>query len=189
LPSPSDPSGVILEEDGLASKITVQADARGSGRAYVHVMATWSARTTVMGSPEDVIGVLTDPTAARRWSPVGFELEDLDGDRLEAGSRARLVGRLAGRGVSFDVDVFDAGDGLLSLRATGPVEMDVRYDALPHGDGAEVVAYVDVRSRGGLLGRVLSSATDALLAGGALEVAVSAVAREVEGSSQLAAAA
>jgi hypothetical protein len=37
-----------------------------------------------------------------------------------------------------------------------------------------------VRSAGGLFGRVLSSATDALLAGGALNVAVQGVAREVE---------
>ena len=180
---------VILGDEAASGKIAFQADARGATRAYLAAMATWSARTTVMGSPEDVLCVLTDPDAARRWSPVGFELEELEGDRLEAGSRARLVGRLAGRGVSFDVDVFDAGDGLLSLKASGPVEMEVRYDARPHGDGAEVVASVDVRSGGGVLGRVLSSATDALLAGGALQMAVAAVAREVEGSSQLAVAA
>jgi hypothetical protein len=153
-------------------------------------MATWSARANVMGTPEDVISALTDPAVARRWSPIGFELEDFDGDRLEAGSRARLVGRLAGREVGFDVDVQDAGDGLLALTATGPVQMDVRYDALAHQDGGtEVLASVDVRSGGGLLGRVLSGATDAILAGGALQAAVAAVAREVEGSSSLAAAA
>jgi hypothetical protein len=142
------------------------------------------------GTPDDVISALTDPAAARRWSPIGFELEDFDGDRLEAGSQARLVGRLAGREVGFDVEVLDAGDGLLSLTATGPVHMDVRYDALPDEDGGvEVLASVDVRSGGGLLGRVLSSATDAVLAGGALNVAVAAVAREVEGAGQLATAA
>lgn len=152
-------------------------------------MATWSARTTAMGTPDEVICVLTDPASARRWSPIGFDIEELDGDRLEAGSRARLVGRLAGRGVAFDVDVLDAGDGLLSLTASGPVEMDVRYDALPHEDGSEVVAWVNVRSGGGLLGRVIAGATDALLAGGALHAAVTAVAREVEGSGRMAAAA
>src|SRR5215212_6333282 len=153
-------------------------------------MATWSARANMTGTPDDVISALTDPAAARRWSPIGFELEDFDGDRLEAGSQARLVGRLAGREVGFDVEVLDAGEGLLSLTATGPVHMDVRYDALPDADGGvEVLASVDVRSGGGLLGRVLSSATDAILAGGALNVAVAAVAREVEGAGQLAAAA
>jgi hypothetical protein len=58
--------------------------------------------------------------------------------------------------------------------------MDVRYDASPFGDMTEVTASVAVRSAGGLLGRVLSSATDALLAGGALNIAVQSVAREVE---------
>jgi hypothetical protein len=60
--------------------------------------------------------------------------------------------------------------------------MDVLYDAIEDDEGTEVVASVAVRSTGGLIGRVLSSATDALLAGGALSVAVQGVAREVERS-------
>lgn len=143
-------------------------------------MATWESRTTVKGQPEHVLDVLTDPAAARRWSPVGFELEQLDGDRLRSGSRAVLTGRLAGRGVSFDVEVIKASDGQLELRALGPVEMDVAYDAVPAGDATEVVASVAVRSAGGFMGRVLSSATDALLAGGALAIGLQGVAREVE---------
>lgn len=143
-------------------------------------MATWETRTIVNGAPEDVLEVLTDPAAARRWSPIGFELEQIEGDRLRCGSRAVLSGRLAGRGVSFDVEVIKATDGQLELRAIGPVEMDVAYDAVAAGDATEVVASVAVRSAGGLIGRMLSSATDALLAGGALNVAVQGVAREVE---------
>ena len=143
-------------------------------------MGTWETSTTVMGEPEDVLDVLTDPTSARRWSPIGFQLEQLEGDRLRSGSRARLTGTLAGRGVSFDVHVLKASGGKLELRASGPVEMDVLYDAIPRGCGTEVTASVAVRSAGGLLGRLLSSATDALLAGGALQLAVAAVAREVE---------
>jgi hypothetical protein len=143
-------------------------------------MATWETRTIVKGAPEDVLEVLTDPAAARRWSPIGFELEHIEGDRLRSGTRAVLSGRIAGRGVSFDVEVIKAGDGQLELRAVGPVEMDVAYDAIAAGDATEVVASVAVRSAGGLFGRMLSSATDALLAGGALNVAVQGVAREVE---------
>jgi len=143
-------------------------------------MASWRTTTTVKGEPEHVLEVLTDPDAARRWSPIGFELAELDGDRLRSGTRAVLTGKLAGRGVSFDVEVIKASDGQLALRAVGPVEMDVAYDARPGCDGTEVVASVDVRSGGGLIGRMLSSATDALLAGGALAVAVQGVAREVE---------
>jgi hypothetical protein len=145
-------------------------------------MATWQTTTTVKGEPEHVLEVLTDPSSARRWSPIGFELEQLDGDRLRSGSHAVLTGRLAGRGVSFDVHVIKASDGQLELRAVGPVEMEVAYDAIPADDGTEVKAKVSVRSAGGLIGRMLSSATDALLAGGALGVAVQGVAREVERS-------
>lgn len=150
-------------------------------------MATWETRTKVLGGPEDVLEVLTDPHAARRWSPVGFDLEQIEGDRLRSGTHAVLTGKLAGRSVKFDVDVIKASDGQLELRATGPVEMDVSYDAVLVGDLTEVTAQVAVRSAGGLLGRVLSSATDALLAGGALAVAVASVAREVEHSVTLAA--
>ena len=100
-----------------------------------------------------------------------------------------LTGKLAGRSVKFEVDVLKASDGQLELRAKGPVEMDVRYDAAPLGDMTEVTASIAVRSAGGLLGRVLSSATDALLAGGALNIAVQSVAREVEQSVAFAAAA
>jgi hypothetical protein len=143
-------------------------------------MATWQTRTIVKGAPEDVLAVLTDPGAARRWSPVGFELEPIEGERLQSGTRAVLSGKFAGRGVSFDVEVIKAGDGQLELRAVGPVEMDVAYDAILADEGTEVVASVAVRPGGGLIGRMLSSATDALLAGGALNIAVQGVAREVE---------
>jgi hypothetical protein len=152
-------------------------------------MGTWETRTTVMGDPEDVLEVLTDPCAAQRWSPIGFELEQIEGDRLTSGSRAVLSGKLAGRSVKFDVDVLKASDGQLELTARGPVEMDVRYIAAALGEMTEVKASVAVRSTGGLMGRLISSATDALLAGGALNIAVQSVAREVEQSVAYAAAA
>lgn len=144
-------------------------------------MATWETRTTVMGLPEHVLDVLTDPHAARRWSPIGFELEQIEGDRLRSGTHAVLKGKLAGRGVTFEVNVVKASDGQLELHAKGPVEMDVLYDAIPVDDEtSEVTAHVAVRPGGGILGRMLSSATDAILAGGALNIAVQSVAREVE---------
>jgi hypothetical protein len=142
-----------------------------------------------MGDPEDVLEVLTDPCAAQRWSPIGFELEQIEGDRLVSGSHAVLSGKLAGRSVKFEVDVLKAGDGQLELQARGPVEMDVRYIAAALGEMTEVKASVAVRSAGGLMGRLISSATDALLAGGALNIAVQSVAREVEQSVAYAAAA
>src|SRR5215218_11075222 len=103
-------------------------------------MGNWETRTKVKGQPEHVLDVLTDPTAARRWSPIGFELEEIDGDRLRSGTRAVLSGKLAGRGVSFDVHVLKASDGQLELRIVGPVEMEVAYDAIAANEGTEVVA-------------------------------------------------
>src|SRR5256885_4771725 len=152
-------------------------------------MGTWETRTTVMGDPEDVLEVLTDPYAAQRWSPIGFELEQIEGDRLRSGSHAVLSGKLAGRSVKFEIDVLKAGDGQLELRAKGPVEMDVRYIAAELGEMTEVKASVAVRSCGGLLGRLISSATDALLAGGALNIPAQSAPREGEQSPACATAA
>src|SRR3954454_4925505 len=105
-------------------------------------MGAWQTTATVMGEPHDVLEVLTDPDAARRWSPIGFELEQIDGDRLRSGSQAVLIGKLAGRTVKFDAEVLKASDGLLELRARGFAEMDVRYDAALLGETSEVTASV-----------------------------------------------
>jgi hypothetical protein len=143
-------------------------------------MSTWTAQTVVNGRPEDVLAILTDPEAAGRWAPIDFDVEGLNGPRLETGSRARLVGRLAGQNVGFDVDVHQADPQRLELTACGPIALDVAYDLQPAGSGSRVVASVGVRGGRGLSGRVLARAADALLAGGALNHAVSRIAREVE---------
>ena len=51
-------------------------------------MRTWTATTTAQARPEAVLDVLTDPDAAARWAPVPFDVDDLDGERLLAGTRA-----------------------------------------------------------------------------------------------------
>ena len=61
----------------------------------------------------------------------------------------------------------------------GPVAFDVTYDLRPGSGVTEVLASVAVSGRG-LTGRLLAQATDALFAGGALQHAVSRIAREVE---------
>jgi uncharacterized protein YndB with AHSA1/START domain len=141
-------------------------------------MRTWTATTTVAAHPEAVLDVLTDPDAAARWAPVPFDVDDLDGRRLLAGSHARVSGRLAGRRVGFDVLVHEADERRLALTADGPVAMDVAYDLQPTVGGSQVCASVSVRSAGGLLGRLLAEATGALLTAGALDTAVSRLARE-----------
>src|SRR3954447_10468121 len=61
----------------------------------VVAMRTWTATTTAKAHPEAVLEVLTDPDAAARWAPLPFDVDELDGERLLAGSRARVSGKLA----------------------------------------------------------------------------------------------
>jgi hypothetical protein len=143
-------------------------------------MATWQTQTAVQATPEQIIDVLTDPKAAVRWSPIDFEVEHIDGDRLRTGGRARVTGRLAGREIAFDIDVIHADAQHLLLTATGPIEIDVKYDVEELDSHVELRAWVTIRSRGGLFGRILSGATEGLLGAGMLNAAVSRIAREVE---------
>jgi hypothetical protein len=141
-------------------------------------MREWTATGMIDARPEAVLDVLTDPEACARWAPIPFDVEDLRGPRLRCGSRARVSGELAGKRVGFDVEVHEAIDGRLRLSADGPVGFDVRYDLAPAPRGSEVHASVCVRPAGGLTGRLLAEATNALLAAGALQAAISRLARE-----------
>jgi len=145
-------------------------------------MRTWTTSTLVDAAPDEVIDVLTDPAAAMRWSPFPFEVEGLDdGERLEAGIEARVSGSLGGMRVGFDLDVHDADEEGLRLTARGPIGFDVVYGLLPTGDGrTDVLASVSVHRGGGITGRVLERAADALLAAGALRTALGRIAREAE---------
>jgi hypothetical protein len=142
-------------------------------------MRTWTTQTTVAGLPDEVLALLTEPEAIARWTPVPFELLDLDTDRLLTGSRARVLGRLAGRTLEFDVEVLAADEERLALVASGPISIDVEYVLRRAARGSEVRASVSVRGSG-LIGRVLARATDALLAAGALNTAVGRIGRELE---------
>lgn len=53
-------------------------------------MKTWTTETWGAGAPERVLELLTEPDAIARWAPIPFELLDLDGERLVAGTRARV---------------------------------------------------------------------------------------------------
>ena len=150
----------------------------GAAPARVAAMRTWTATATTAARPEDVLDVLCDPDAAARWAPLPFEVEELDGRRLESGSRARVSGRLAGRRVGFDLEVHEASGHGLTLAADGPVGFDVDYRLSSVEGGSEVHASVSVRPSGGIVGRLLAEATSALLSAGALEAALSRVTRE-----------
>ena len=74
-------------------------------------MGSWRSRATFAGDPEKVLDLLTDPDQVRAWSPINFEVEDLEADRLQTGAMMHVHGKLAGRRMSFDVEVFKASDG------------------------------------------------------------------------------
>jgi hypothetical protein len=124
--------------------------------------------------------VLTRPCAISAWAPVPFEVEGLKSDRLETGSRARVAGYLAGKELSFDVEVHKADCCELRLTAVGPfVEMDVAYDVEPLADEAYVRASIDVKGKG-VMGRFVAKAVEGFLAGGALNGALGQLALAAE---------
>jgi hypothetical protein len=143
-------------------------------------MAHFTARTTANAVPEQVLQVLTDPEAIRDWSPIPFDVDDLDGRRLKAGSLARVSGCLAGKRVGFDVEVHAADAGGLKLTADGPISIDVLYELAPAEAESEVTASIGLRDGPGLTGRILAKATGALLRAGALDAAAGRIARAAE---------
>ncbi len=142
-------------------------------------MSTWTTHTTCSGTPEDVLELLTEPGAIARWSPVPFTVVDEGPARLSAGARVRVRGELAGRGLEFLVHVAEAHDGHLALTATGPIRIDVDYRVVSDARGSSLRARIGVAGSG-LLGRLLAGATDALLAAGALRIAVDRLVKELE---------
>ncbi len=144
-------------------------------------MSTWTTQTIVDGTPEEVLAVLSDPDCCCRWSPIDFDLEDLDGDQLQTGSFARVAGRVAGISVRFEIEVLHASDRRLALTARGPMTLDVEYEAWPADAGmAEVWATVTVKASRSLSGRLAAASTEALLRGGALSLALRRIGAEVE---------
>jgi uncharacterized protein YndB with AHSA1/START domain len=143
-------------------------------------MANWTATTTTTATPEQLLEVLTHPEEIRRWSPIDFDVDELDTTRLSAGSRARVTGKVAGVRVGFDVEVHAADDRVLELSADGPVSLDVRYELEPADAGSELFASVSLRRGGGLTGRLVANATAALLTAGVLDGAAGRIVHAAE---------
>ena len=148
----------------------------------------WTATARANATPGQVLEVLTHPEEIRRWSPVDFDLDELEGRRLAPGTRGRVTGRVAGVTVGFDVEIHAADEARLELSAQGPVALDVRYELMRDEAGAELNASVSMRRGEGLTGRLVAKATAALLSGGALEGAAGRIARVAESAPSVAAA-
>jgi hypothetical protein len=142
-------------------------------------MSTYTTEVWYGRRPQEVLAVLTEPEAIARWTPVDFDVLELDGNRLVTGSRARVSGGVAGCRVGFDVDIREAHERCLSLVATGPVLIDAEYRLRPVRGGSEVRASVSV-SGGGLFGRTLARAIESLLGAGFLRSSMARIGRELD---------
>jgi uncharacterized protein YndB with AHSA1/START domain len=146
-------------------------------------MRTWTTETWIAGEPAEVLAAMVDPDAIARWSPVRYELLELDGERLGAGSRARVRGALGGRLVEFTVHIHEANDGRLALVADGPVAIDAEYLFEEARGGSWLRASVRVGGRG-VVGVTLARMADGLLAAGLLRVSVARLARDLQAQVQ-----
>ncbi len=142
-------------------------------------MSEWTSTARVNATPDQLLEVLTHPDEIRRWSPVDFDLEDLDG-RLAAGTRRRVTGKVAGVAVGFDVEVHVADQARLELSANGPIGLDVRYELSVDDAGAELSASVAMHKSRGVTGRIVANLTAAMLSAGALDGATGRIARVAE---------
>lgn len=128
----------------------------------------WTARAHLRADAEAVLDALTDPAMIAVWAPVPFEVAGLAGGRLQAGSRARVTGSIAGVSAVFDIEVRSADTERLELSADGPVSLDVDYRLSEDDRGVSVEAAVELRRGRGLAAQVLRPAVGALLSAGAL---------------------
>jgi hypothetical protein len=124
------------------------------------------------GDADGVLRALTDPELIATWAPVDFELESTDGSPLRAGRHESVSGSIAGRSVSFRIEVIRADRSRLQLRAEGPLTLDVEYRFRQRGDSVVVDASVGMQRKGGLAAQVLRAAVGALLSAGALDRAL-----------------
>ena len=152
-------------------------------------MANWTATTTTKATPEQVLEVLTHPEEIRRWSPVDFDVDDLDAARLarrhpRAGDRqARRRRRRLRRGGPRRRRAAARAVGGRSGRPRRPLRAGARRR------GLRALASVSLRRGGGLTGRLVANATAALLSAGALDGAAGRIARAAERQPALALAA
>jgi len=104
----------------LPQPTPASAPTEASGRVF-------EACAAVPAPPQDVLRALTDPEVLAHWSPLPFEVQDLEGGRLRPGASASVCGQLAGVRALFRVHVTKADDEGLELTAHGPVDLDVSY--------------------------------------------------------------
>jgi hypothetical protein len=139
-------------------------------------MSTFETTQNFDGDAEQLMLALTEIDAIERWTPVPFEVDEGGNARLRAGEQLQVHGGLLGKRVSFEIAVDRADETGLSLRASGPFEIDVDYNI--DAERGQVRARVETRARR-LPGQLLASAANALLTAGALDRVLRQLVREV----------
>ena len=132
----------------------------------------WRAQRRFCADPDDVLGALTDPATIAEWAPVAFEVDGLAGGCLEAGSRERVSGSIAGIRTTFEIEVKQADRERLELVARGPITFDVAYRFDQREDEVLVQATVGLRRERGFAAQILRGAAAALLNAHALDSAL-----------------
>lgn len=153
--------------------------AASAGRlAHRHRGEPFTASEHFEATPSKMLHVLSDPDSVRRWFPLHCEFEP-GVERLRAGQSYPTTGRLAGRTLHGELTVLEATERHIAIRLLGPVVFDL--DAVLHaaGDGTDADIQVSVHSGGGLSGRLLTPAANALLHAGAVGHTVAAIRKEV----------
>jgi carbon monoxide dehydrogenase subunit G len=143
-------------------------------------MSTWRSEIDVRAEPERVLDTLTDVDACAAWSPVGFDVDELESPRLRTGTNVTVSGAVAGRRVRFRVEIVRADRERLVLHAAGPVVMVVHYVVSRAAHGSRVRAAISLAPGRGRGAVVAARATAILLHAGALEHALTRLAREAE---------
>jgi len=143
-------------------------------------IGTWRSHIDVRASPDRVLETLTDVRACETWSPVDFDIAGPNTQRLTAGTRVAVSGRIARRRVRFCVEIVRADTERLLLRAAGPVDMLADYLVTSAAHGSRLHAAISVRRGSGSGASLMARATSVLLGAGALKRALSGIAREAE---------
>src|SRR5918995_1106146 len=108
LPPAGSPLSRPLAEGSAVRPVCVIAHNETCRDESVCTMNRWTSKALANATPEQLLAVLTHPQHIRRWSPVDFDVDDLESPHLAAGTRTKVTGRLAGVPVSLCVEVHAA---------------------------------------------------------------------------------
>jgi len=113
---------------------------------------TYSSRTEITASPDELFAYLTRPELLTRWVGGLVASEDLTGEGLRVGARSREIIKEGGRRIEMESEVLQVTPGrLLSMRlwAKGIV-IQADYTLEPRGDQTVVSLTQVARYAGGL---------------------------------------